>query len=229
MKKLFLVLVLVLVSKAAFAVSQPLPSFTLQVNRIEPVLNQNLSSIQVYNLATNAQILNCTQNTCSISVKSGTKVRVVALGQNPVMGFSNWKRSNTGSGGLCVGSTNTNCDVTITADSIATALFKRIKIVRAQLGTGDGVVRVKLNGTVLVDCANRAPLDCSAGALEGTQVRFEAIAGPGQQFQKFTGQTGDATVCTGQGATFFCVFTLSNNPNTDAHGSGVVGNFIQIP
>jgi hypothetical protein len=41
--------------------------------------------------------------------------------------------------------------------------------------------------------------------------------------------TGDATVCTGQGAAFFCEFTVTNNPNTDAHGSGVVGNFIPIP
>ena len=226
MKKLFLVLILVLFSKAAFAV---LPTnFTLQVNRTEPSGVQNLSAIQIFNKGTGAQILDCKQNTCSVSVKSGTVIRLVGSGQNPFLGFSNWARTGTGTG-VCVGSTNYICEFTMTADSAANAVFKRIKIVRAQLGEGNGLIRMKVGSNQLPDCTNRAPLSCSLGALEGTKVRFEAIASNGSQFQKFTSQTGDATVCTGQGATFFCEFTLTNNPNTDTNGSGVVANFIPIP
>ena len=226
MKKLFLVLILVLVSKAAFAVLPP--TFTLQVNRTEPTLNQNLSSIQVFNKGTGTQILNCQQNTCSVDVKSGTVIRLVGSGQNPSLGFSNWARTNTGTA-VCVGSTNYICEFTMTGDAAANAVFKRIKIVRAQLGDGNGVIRMTIDGKHIVDCANKAPLSCSTGALEGAKVRFEAIAANGSQFQKFSSQTGDAAVCTGQGATFSCEFTLTNNPNTDANGSGVVGNFIPIP
>jgi len=224
MKKFLMVFVLVLLSKAAFAV---LPtSFTLQVNRTEPTLNQNMSSIQVFNKGTGVQLLDCKQNTCTVSVKSGTLIRLVGSGQNPFLGFSNWGRTNTGTG-ACVGSTNYICEFTVSADTAANAVFKRIEIVRVQLGTGDGLVRVKRNGAAVFDCTNRAPLSCSTGMLEGDKIRIEAIGTNLNQFQKFTNQTGDATVCTGQGATFFCEFTLTTA--SSQNGASLVANFIPIP
>ena len=222
MKKLFLVLVFVLASNAAFAAI----TVTLQVERKEPVLNQNLSSIQVFNKATSQQILNCQQNSCSVSVPAGTQVRLVASGQNPYLAFANWARTGTGTA-ACLGSTNYICEFQITANTAARAVFKRIEIVRVQLGTGDGLVRVKRNGVAVFDCTNRAPLSCSTGMLEGDKIRIEAIATNLHQFEKYTGQTGDATVCTGQGATFFCEFTLTQASSD--HGASLVGNFIPIP
>jgi hypothetical protein len=58
--------------------------------------------------------------------------------------------------------------------------------------------------------------------LEGTLVKIEAIAKPGSQFQKFTAQTGNATVCTGQGANFTCNLKITSD-------TSLVANFIPIP
>jgi hypothetical protein len=225
MKKLLLVFALVLISKAAFAVLPP--TFTVTVIRTEPAGITSIDSIQVYNKATGAQILNCqNQNTCTVSVKSGTAIKIVGVDFVPQTGFSNWGRTNTGTA-VCLGSTNKNCEVTVSGNIAANAVFKRIEIVRVQLGEGDGKLVVKRNGTQVFECTNRAPLQCSTGFLEGDKVRIEAIAGQLSQFHNFSGQTGDATVCTGQGATFFCEFTLTNA--STALGAMVVGNFILIP
>ena len=222
MKKFFLILVFVLASKGAFAAAP----VTLQVERKEPLLNQNLSHIQVFNKATSQLILDCQQNSCSVNVAAGTQVRLVASGQNPYLAFSNWARTGTGTA-ACLGSTNYICEFKITENTVARAVYKRIEIVRVQLGTGEGLVRVKRNGATAFDCTNRAPLSCSQGMLEGDKIRIEAIATNLHQFEKYTGQTGDATVCTGQGATFFCEFTLTEA--SSANGASLVGNFIPIP
>jgi len=224
MKKLLLVFALVLISKAAFAVSPV--SFKVTVIRTDPS-GTNIDSIQIYNKATGAQILNCeSQNSCTVSVKSGTIIKIVAVDFVPQTGFSKWGRTNTGTA-VCFGSTNKTCEVTVSGDIAANAVFKRIEVVRVQLGEGDGKLVVKRNGAQAFECTNRAPLSCSAGFLEDDKVRIEAIAGQLSQFQKFSGQTGDATVCTGRGATFFCEFTLTNA--STALGASVVGNFILIP
>jgi hypothetical protein len=224
MKKLLLVFALVLISKAAFAVQ--IPSFNVTVIRTEPTGITGIDKIQIFNKATGAQILNCDQPSCTVSVKSGTNIKIVAVDFVPQTGFLKWERTNTGTG-VCVGSSNKNCEVTVSGDIAANAVFKRIEIVRLQLGEGDGKLVLKRNGTFVFECTNRAPLQCSTGFLEGDKVRIEAIAGHLSQFHNFSGQTGDATVCTGQGATFFCEFTLTNA--STALGAMVVGNFILIP
>ena len=224
MKKLLLVFALVLISKAAFAVQ--IPSFNVTVIRTDPT-GINIDRIQIFNKATGAQLLNCeSQNTCTVSVKSGTQIKIVAVDFVPQTGFLKWARTNTGTG-VCIGSSNKNCEVTVSGDLAANAVFKRIEIVRLQLGEGDGKLVLKRNGTFVFECTNRAPLQCSTGFLEGDKVRIEAIAGHLSQFKNFSGQTGDATVCTGQGATLFCEFTLTNA--STALGAMVVGNFILIP
>ena len=215
MKKLFLVLFIVtLFSTVAFGA---LPSLNLQVTR-DP--DNNLNTIQVFNADTGTRILDCQNATCSIKVHNGTKVKVVPSGTSPSTGFFQWGPS-TGSAAACSNTNTTPCQFAVTQDSHVTAKFRRIFTFRVQLGNGNGIIKVNVAGQSF-NCENRAPLSCSQGALEGTRYKLEALAKPGSQFQGWSAQTGNATVCTGAGANFVCEFVVKQD-------SSLVANFIPIP
>jgi Divergent InlB B-repeat domain len=145
----------------------------------------------------------------------------VASSSSPTFGFSNWGTA-TGSAAVCAN--NYICEFTITADSKAPAVFKKVFVFRVSVGNGEGSIKVTKNQTeFVVNCENKAPLSCNLGVLEGTVMKIEAIAKTGSQFQNFSAQTGNATACTGQGgANFTCNMKITQE-------TSVVANFIPIP
>ncbi len=214
MKKFFLVLSFVLISTAAFAAIQ------VKLTVVKDPADQNsLNKISVF--GPSGQILVCSEPSCTVNVTAGTKLTLTANGSLPNTGFFRWK-SASGSAASCALSSNNQCSFTITQPSQAEATFKRVRGLKVQLGEGDGKIVVKRQNQVLFECTNRAPLACSTGVLEGERFRIEAIALNLSQFQKFTQQTGNMTACTGQGATFFCEFSITQD-------SSLVANFIPIP
>jgi len=186
----------------------------------------NLNSVLVTNETTGQNLFSCGSGstTCSASVRPGSKIKMLAqpLNSSPHFIFEGW-RNNSGSTTAC----NTQqgiCTFTIQTDSKTTAQFHQLVVLRVGVGSGTGsmVIKNPSTGAVLFQCTNPAPTGCTSGILQDTKLRIEAVGGAGQQFANFSAQTGSATVCTGQGATFFCTFTMHDE-------STLFGNFIQIP
>ena len=215
MRKVILVVIFLTLSTSAFAA---LNQKTLTVNR-NPGDN-NLNAVQVYNAATGTRILDCHNASCSVKVNHGTKVKVTPVGSLPNTDFFQWGAS-TGSAAPCTSTNLRPCEFDVTQDSAITAVFKRVFVFRVQLGNGEGVIRIHVGGKQ-IDCANRAPLSCSQGALDGTRYKLEALAKPGSQFQGWSAQTGNGTICTGGGANFTCQFNITQE-------TSLVANFIPIP
>jgi hypothetical protein len=219
LRKILFVLLFSVISTAVFAVGPALTKFNLEV-LINP--SNGIDSVMLFNITAGTQGVNCTNATCPFSFNSGTKLKLVASSSAPTFAFSNWGTA-TGSAAACANSNNRECSFTITADSKVPAVFKRQFAFRVQVGNGDGIIKVTQHGTqFLFDCANKAPLSCSIGMLEGTPVKIEAIAKAGSQFQNFSAQTGNATACTGQGANFTCNIKVNSD-------TSLVANFIPIP
>ena len=214
MKKFFLVFGFVLISTAVFA-AIPVKLTIAQ----GPADLVNFNKVTVF--GPSGQIKVCVEAVCTVQIPAGTKLTLTANGSLPNTDFFRWTKA-TGSAASCALSTNHQCTFTITQETQAEAAFKRVRNLKVQLGEGDGKIVVKRGHQVLFECTNRAPLACSTGVFEGDRFRIEAIALNLSQFQKFTQQTGNMTVCTGQGATFFCEFSITQD-------SSLVANFIPIP
>jgi hypothetical protein len=219
-KTLILFCALTLLSTYAFAAFE---KRKLEIINSDP----NLNKVTVFNATTNQILFVCggsTANltTCSGLISSGTPIKLLAQAFNgtPSFIFEGF-RNNVGSTSAC--GTQGVCNFTITQDSTTTAKFHKVVSVRVTVGTGSGVMRVKdtRSGQLLFECPNHAP-GCNAGVRVDTHLTIEAIAGPGQQLQKFSGQSGSAVSCTGAGANFKCGFVVKEI-------SSVTGDFIPIP
>lgn len=211
MKKLLLLLFVF----AAFSTSAhaALIQFKLTV-----ASNSSLGTVMVFNKTTNTPGVVCNGTTpCTFTFKTGTKITITG---NPQVanaaGFVGWGPVTGNAIGVC--GTANQCSFTLTQDTKATAKILPLFILRVQVGTGSGTIRVKRNGVLFVDCTNSAPLSCSGGALLDTVVTIENIAGPNQKFAGYINKTGSAQACTG--AT--CSFVMKAE-------SSLVSNFIQTP
>jgi Divergent InlB B-repeat domain len=217
MKKVFGIFCVVVLGFSVLAFAA-LP-VTLAVNNTNPDVNKVIAT----DASTGTVLFTCGggSTTCSKPLHSGTTVRLTAQPASS-FGFVGYT-SNTGSATVCTN--NPVCNFTIKADTKTTAKFQAGTNLTVAVGAGGtGTIKIKnaTTGVTLVTCSDPAPIGCTAGILVDTKIRIEAIAGLNQQFANWNPKTGSATVCTGQGATFFCEFILKTK-------SSAVANFVPIP